>query len=97
MDAEYGFGLAGIPQYTAEPENAEETMQKIMAWPDIRLIIIDERTIRGMSAEKMRDMEKHWSGILLVLPSPIRPATEVEDYASRLIRRAIGYHVRLQL
>jgi len=36
-------------------------------------------------------------GILLVLPSPVKPPAEVEDYAARLIRRAIGYHVRIKM
>ena len=37
------------------------------------------------------------TGILLVLPSPEKLPAEVEDYAARLIRRAIGYHVRLNV
>jgi V/A-type H+-transporting ATPase subunit F len=42
-------------------------------------------------------MEKRWYGILLVLPAPERVGVEVEDYAMSLIKRAIGYHVRLKL
>ncbi len=95
-DAECGFGLAGIPQYSDGPEGAEEIMQKIMAEPDTGLVIIDERMLKGMSEEKVREMEQRWEGILLVLPSPVQPPAEIEDYAERLIRRAIGYHVRLQ-
>jgi len=95
-DAEYGFGLAGMWQYSAGPEDAEEMLGKIMAEPDTGLIIIDERMLRGMSEEKIREMERRWEGILLVLPSPIKPSAEIEDYAERLIRKAVGYHVRLQ-
>ena len=96
MDAEYGFGLAGISHYTATAEDAEAMLGKTMAEPDTGLIIIDERMIKGMSEERMREMEERWTGILLVLPSPVKPSAEIEDYAVRLIRRAIGYHVRLQ-
>ncbi len=95
-DAEYGFGLAGISRYSVEPGEAEEVLGKIMAEPDTGLIIIDERILRGMSEEKIGEMEKRWEGILLVLPSPIKPSADIEDYAERLIRRAIGYHVRLE-
>jgi len=95
-EAEYAFGLTGMSQYSAGPENAEEVLGKIMAEPDTGLIIIDERMLRGMSEEKIREMEQRWDGILLVLPSPIKPSGEIEDYAERLIRRAVGYHVRLQ-
>jgi V/A-type H+-transporting ATPase subunit F len=42
-------------------------------------------------------MEHGWAGILLVLPSPEKLPAEVEDYAARMIRRAIGYHVRLNV
>ncbi|MFI5294801.1 MAG: V-type ATP synthase subunit F [Thermodesulfovibrionales bacterium] len=96
-DAEFGFGLAGMSQYVAAEEDAEDTMAKIISDPDTGLVIIDERIIRRIDDEKMRETEGRWRGILLVLPSPEKKPSEVEDYAARLIRRAIGYHVRLQL
>jgi len=97
LDAECGFGLAGMSQYSAGPEDAEKILRKIIAEPDTGLIIIEERMLKGMSEEMIREMEQRWEGILLVLPSPIKPSAEIEDYAERLIRKAIGYHVRLQL
>jgi vacuolar-type H+-ATPase subunit F/Vma7 len=95
-DVEYGFGLAGMSQYSAGPEDVEKILRKIMAEPDAGLIIMDERLLKGMNEEKIGEMEQRWEGILLVLPSPIKPSAAIEDYAERLIRRAIGYHVRLQ-
>ncbi len=95
-DAEQGFGLAGICRYGVAPEEAEEILVKIMAEPDTGLIIIDERILRCVSEEKIKEMEQRWDGILLVLPSPVKPAADIEDYAERLIRRAVGYHVRLE-
>ncbi len=96
-DTEYGFSLTGIPQYVTEPHDLEGMLKSIMADPDNGLVIIDERMINGMSEERLRELEHAWRGILLVLPSPVKPPTELEDYAARLIRRAIGYHVRLRL
>lgn len=96
-DAEFGFGLAGMSQYTVKQDEAEDRMKKIMSEADTGLIIIDERMTKGIEEGKMREAEERWSGIVLVLPSPIKPSAEVEDYAVRLIRRAIGYHVRLKL
>lgn len=97
MDAEFGFGLAGMSQYAARQEDAEDLLEKIMSGPDAGLVIIDERMTRGIDDERMREIEDRWRGILLVLPSPVKPPAEVEDYAARLIRKAIGYHVRLKL
>jgi len=96
-DVKYGFSLSGVAQYTSEADEAEETLKKIMAEGDNGLVIIEERLLAGMPEDRIRELEHAWNGILLVLPSPVKPPTEVEDYAARLIRRAIGYHVRLKI
>jgi len=102
-DASYGFSLTGLPQAAVEAADAEETLQRSMADPDVGLVIIDERlmsrgqTGQGMSHERIQELEQAWHGILLVLPAPEKPPDNVEDYTARLIRRAIGYHVRLKL
>jgi V/A-type H+-transporting ATPase subunit F len=96
-DAGYGFSLAGVPQYVGKVEDAEDMLKKAVAQPDNGLVIIDERMIKVIAEEDLRELERGWHGILLVLPSPEKPPPEVEDYAMRLIRRAIGYHMRLKL
>jgi V/A-type H+-transporting ATPase subunit F len=96
-DVAYGFKLTGVSQYTTGIEKTEETLKKILRVPDTGLVIIDERLLKGIDEEKLRRIEKTWEGIMLILPSPERARLEVEDYAARLIRRAIGYHVRLRL
>jgi hypothetical protein len=53
--------------------------------------------VQGEIEEHLREREQNWNGIMLVLPSPEILPAEAEDYASRLIRRAIGYHVRLNV
>lgn len=96
-DAEYGFSLAGITHRTGAEEDAEEMMRKMTSEPNTGLIIVDERLIKGMPEDRLREIEHVFPGIILVLPSPEKPPPEVEDYAARLIRRAIGYHVRVKL
>lgn len=95
-DAEYGFALAGIGQYAVEPGGAEEKLREASDDPDTGLVIIDERLLSGISAERVRELEHGWHGIFLVLPSPEKAAPGAEDYAARLIRNAIGYHVRIK-
>lgn len=94
---EFGFSLSGIPQFVTEPHDLEGTLKNIIADQDTGLVIVDERMINGMTEERLRDVEHAWRGIVLILPSPVKPPAEVEDYAARLIRRAIGYHVRLKI
>lgn len=96
-DARHGFTLAGAIQHTARPEEAEALLLQVMAEPDTGVVVIDERLVQGMEEERLREMERRWYGILIILPAPERVGEEIEDYALRLIKRAIGYHVRLQL
>ncbi|MBI5558142.1 MAG: ATPase [Deltaproteobacteria bacterium] len=95
-DAEYGFGLAGVTQLTATAEQAEDLLNTVLAEADTGLVVMDERLIKHIADEKLKELEARWHGILLVLPSPEKAPPEEENYALRLIRRAIGYHVRLQ-
>ncbi len=95
-DATYGFALTGITQYSAGPGEAEDRLRETMGDPDAGLVIIDERLMKDVPEEKLRELEHRWSGIFLVLPSPEKAPPEAEDYAARLIRRTIGYHVRLK-
>ena len=96
-DVEYGFSLAGIEQRTVVPEDADEELRATLSEQDNGLIIIDERLLAGAVEERVREAEHAWPGIVLVLPSPLKAPPEFEDYAARLIRKAIGYHVRLNV
>jgi V/A-type H+-transporting ATPase subunit F len=96
-DARYGFGLAGIWQSVAVEDELEEILVKAVNDTGNGLVIIDERLISGIEDERLREIERNWSGVMVVLPSPEAVSAEVEDYAARLIRRAIGYHVRIRL
>lgn len=96
-DRELGFSLTGVSHYVTKKEKAESTIRSITGEPDTGLVIIDEELVKGIPEGKFKEIEKTLSGILVVLPSPERPELEIEDYAVRLIRRAIGYHVRLNL
>jgi len=96
-DAEHGFGLAGVSQRTAGAEEASTVLRKAAADPDNGLIVLDERLARAIGEDALKQVERNWPGVVVVLPLPARLPREGDDYAMRLIRRAIGYHVRLRL
>ncbi len=96
-DAEYGFKLTGVSQSIAQKETAIDILKEIIREPETGLVIIDERLVTGNTEEKLREIEQMWHGILLILPSPERPKAGIEDFVARLIKRAIGYHVRLNV
>lgn len=94
-DARYGFSLTGVAQLTAEPGEAEETVRRTMGDPECGVLVLDERLLAGMDEERLRMTEKRWPGVLVILPAPETGGKFDEDYAERLIRRVIGYQVRL--
>ncbi len=94
-DSRHGFTLSGATQVIATPDEAEEAILRAMGDPDCGVVIVDERLLTGMREERFREMKARWFGLLIVLPAPETGVKEGEDYAERLIRRVIGYHVRL--
>ena len=95
-DARYGFSLAGTMQLTVAAEQAEELLRQTIAEADVGVVVIDERLVKAIDAKYFSELEEHWLGLLVTLPAPKRETVE-EDYLQRLIKRALGYHVRLQL
>ncbi len=94
--ARHGFSITGVIQYTSVPEEAEATLLRVLADPDSGVVAIDERLLAGIEEKRFREMGRRWFGILIVLPAPEELVEAGEDYAMRIIRQAIGYHVRLQ-
>lgn len=94
-DARYGFSLVGVRQVIASEEDTEAILGKVMSEEDTGLVVLDERLSKGIDPERLRVMEERWFGIFLILPAPERPVEGIEDYALEMIRRTIGYHVRL--
>ena len=97
QDARCGFSLTGVRQIVTRPERLEETMKELIEDHEIGVLVVDERLTGETTAERLQQLETRWPGVVVVLPGPEEAAETVEDYAMRLIRRAIGYQVRLRL
>jgi V/A-type H+-transporting ATPase subunit F len=92
----FGFALAGIRQ--GEPTTAEiwAALREATADPGIGLIAVDERLLAGLDPLRLRELTTRWGGVLVTLPTPAGAAPPQEDELQRLVRRALGYHVRLE-
>jgi vacuolar-type H+-ATPase subunit F/Vma7 len=95
LDAAHGFALAGVKQLVRTPQELDATLLELMGDPATGVVIVDERLIAGPTQRRIEDMERPWPGLVVVLPAPGKPQRPEEDYVLRLIRRAIGYQVRL--
>lgn len=94
-DARYGFSLVGVGQIIASQEDIEAVLNKVLVEKETGIVVLDERLSKGIDPERLRQMEERWFGLFLILPAPERPLTATEDYALEIIKRAIGYHVRI--
>lgn len=94
-DARYGFTLAGAEQVVSGAPEVAETLRRCSADRGVGLIFLDERLRQHLEEEWLENFEKHWPGLLIVLPAPDRLAAPASDYAIQLLARAIGYQVRL--
>ncbi len=96
-EEKFAFQLTGAEQQVTDDRDFIKTLKNTTDRPDTGLVIVDERLLSRNNEEKVSEIERSWKGILIVLPSPERPEADREDYASRLIRKAIGYHLRLKI
>ena len=94
-DARSGFALAGVEQRTLRPEQLVNELSALRDDHDVGLLVVDERLAGGTARSAVRELEREWHGLLVWLPAPEAGARPDEDYVARLIRRAIGYQVRL--
>lgn len=96
-DAAGGFGIAGVlERQPAAPGNAA-LIDSATADAGIGVLAIDERLVDAPARLRLREIEQQWRGVLVVLPAPSGAVRVEDDYARRLIRRAIGYQVKVQL
>ena len=94
-DAAHGFALAGVRQLVRTAQELDAALLDLMGDPATGVIIIDERLVAGPAQLRIEGMERRWPGLVVVLPAPGKPQKPEQDYVLRLIRRAIGYQVRL--
>jgi V/A-type H+-transporting ATPase subunit F len=94
--ARHGFGLGGASQQIATAEGIEGTLQRLFAEPDVGVVVVDERLLAGIGDVQLKALEERWHGVLLVLPAPATGAEAGPDFVRRLLRRVLGYQVRLE-
>ncbi len=92
-----GFRLAGVP--VAEVAPGEEA-GRLRAWgsdPDIGVVAIESRVMEALPEALLRHVQSHPIPVLLpfTLPRAAEPSGG-RAYVAALIRRAIGYHVKLE-
>lgn len=97
-DAVVGFRLAGVETVAAAgPEEAERLLQTWITEGGSAVVLVTQALLDGFSEATRRRLEK--LSVPLVIPLPLVPAWQKEkpsqDYILSLIRRAIGYQMKI--
>ena len=96
-DARYGFNLAGLEQYICTSDELEPLLDQFIPRAEYGLFVIDERLITESIDNRLREIERGFDLIFVIMPPPLELETKREDYALRLLRKAIGYHIQLNI
>lgn len=95
-DLPHGFAIAGLEQMAVSGDEVRAALEALTQDADVGVLILDERLIADIDEAWLKKTEQRWSGILQILPAPERVEEVGEDYLQRMIRRALGYHVRIR-
>jgi len=92
-----GFELAGLRADTAVDGAAARVLLATLAEdPGVGIVLLEERLQRALPAEFAQRLERQPRPLVAAFPSPRFEAAEAaEEAVLEILRRAIGYRVRL--
>jgi len=94
-----GFRLAGVgARPTDTPEELRRWAESLLVDREVRLVLLDESLFRQLPDRLRRKLEDSRSPVFVPIPVLRLPkgAVKPEDYVAWLMRRAIGYHIKIR-
>jgi vacuolar-type H+-ATPase subunit F/Vma7 len=94
-----GFRLAGLTaDAVSNPRDAADRLIACAADPSLGILLVEQPLLDAVPDVVRRTLERRAIPILVPIPVPAwaSPASGAESFILELLRRAIGYRVRLQ-
>jgi len=94
-----GFRLAGLAvDEVVNPKDAGERLVLAAAQPGTGILLVEQALLDAVPEQTRHEIERRAVPILVPVPAPawLGGTSGAEDYILELLRRAIGYRVRLQ-
>lgn len=94
-----GFRLAGLAvDEVRDPTDAGERLLLVANAPHTGILLVEQALLDAAPEQVRHDLERRAVPILVPVPAPawLGGPAGAEDYILELLRRAIGYRVRLQ-
>lgn len=95
---ETGFALAGLTAHPVDdPVEAEPVIAALLERADLAVLLVEEPVLEGLAPETRRRLDRSARPVVVPFPGPTFVSRgSAEDRVVELLRRAIGYRVRLQ-
>ncbi len=94
-----GYRLAGLTVVeVGSPALTTGRLDEIASDADVKIILIEQRLLDAVPAAVRRAVDRRAVPVIVPIPAPnfAQTASGAESYIVELLRRAIGYRVRLQ-
>lgn len=98
-DASLGFKLAGVEiKVVPEDEDITPMLKDIMQKGEHGLLAVEERLLAKVDESLLKRIRKTGVPVIVPIDTPRswHGEAEMESYITRLIRRAIGYQVKIK-
>lgn len=96
-DVATGFALAGVAVDTATADaDAARQLAGLLGRRDLGVLLVEDRIYQALPEDARRLADRSTLPVVVPFPSPSWEAMPpAEEYVVELLRRAIGYRVRL--
>ncbi len=94
-----GFMLAGLrPVEVESPAEGAALLSRLAERPEVGLVLVEDSIHQSLSEDSRRDLARRPLPMVVPFPGPswVRAGVESDQYIVELLRRAIGYRVRLR-
>ena len=98
-DTSTGFDLAGVEvKEVKEGEDITPLLQSIIEKGEYGLLAVEENLLLNVPEEILKRIRKKGIPVIVPIDTPKswQGEAEMESYVARLIRRAIGYQVKIK-
>lgn len=97
-----GFALAGLETLAvSDAKQASQALEKIISDGQYGIVIMDEKLSSGLDKHVKTALSKSDGPMLVSIPAELRwrdsEKLPHDDYIARLIRRAVGYQLNINL
>jgi len=93
-----GFALAGLVAETADEDAVlDASLRALLQRPEVGVVLLEDSLYRRLAPDLRTVVDRVAQPIVVPFPGPAwRAALSAEEQVVELLRRAIGYRVRLR-